>query len=109
MTLKQYLLDGKASAKPETKSYSYEELKIFSVITIHDQKLLLTYENMAWLATKILNLWNIAFQVYEEKLYDSFIEDNYELRIQNDIEAGYSQNYADRICDLIIDTFITEE
>lgn len=109
MTFKQYLHNYKREPI-ESHKYSYDELKIFGIISLHDsERQLLDIEDMCLLAIKICELWNTAYEVYEEKLYDFLIDENDELKIQNSSEADYSQVYADRICDLIIDTFAMED
>lgn len=114
MTLKQYL-HWCNKETVESHKYTYDELKIFGMISLHDsERQLLDIEDMCLLAIKINKLWNEAYnytmgEIIPDEILSLFL-DNPWLCLQTEYkEEGYSQLYADRICDLIIDTFIMED
>lgn len=114
MTLKQYLQWGNKEMV-ESHKYTYDELKIFGMISLHDsERQLLDIEEMCLLTIKINELWNEAYnyamgEIIPDEILSLFL-DNPWLCLQTECkEEGYSQLYADRICDLIIDTFKFEE
>lgn len=74
---------------------------------------LLDVEDMCLLAIKINKLWNEAYnyemgEIIPDETLSLFL-DNPWLCLQTKEEAGYSQAYADRICDSIIDIFTMED